>query len=92
MPKSYSIAKARDQLAELVHRAEKGSAVELTRHGKPVAVILSKQAYEELTRRRPGLWDAIERFRQRADLEAADLGPDVFKDVRDRSPGRKVDL
>ena len=44
MSKSYSIAKARDQLAELVHRAEKGAAVELTRHGKPVAVILSKQA------------------------------------------------
>ena len=92
MPKSYSIAKARDQLAELVHRAESGTAVELTRHGKPVAVILSKQAYEELTQRRPGLWDALERFREKHDLEAADLGPDVFEGIRDRSPGRKVDL
>ena len=92
MAKSYSIAKARDQLAELVHRAERGSAVELTRHGKPVAVILSTQAYEQLTQRRPGLWDAIERFRRDSDLQAADLGPDVFQDVRDRSRGRKVEM
>lgn len=92
MPKSYSIARARDQLARLVHRAETGVAVELTRHGKAVAVIVSKQDYEELTKQRPGLWDAIERYRRESDLESADLGPDIFEGVRDRSLGRKVDL
>ena len=92
MPRSYSIAKARDQLAELVHRAEKGSTVELTRHGKPVAVILSKQAYEDLTQQRPSLWAALERFRRETDLDALAGGPDPFEGLRDRSQGRKVDL
>lgn len=92
MPKSYSIAKARDQLAELVHRAERGAAVELTRHGKPVAVIVSKQAYESLTQQRPSLWAAIEQFRREADLDALAAGPDPFEGLRDRSPGRKVRL
>lgn len=91
MPKSYSIAKARDQLAELVHRAEKGTAVELTRHGKPVAVILSKQVYEALTQQRPSLWAALERFRRDTDLDAL-AGPDPFEGLRDRSLGREVDV
>lgn len=91
MPKSYSIAKARDQLAELVHRAERGTTVELTRHGKPVAVILSKNAYEALTQQRPSLWAALERFRREADLEAL-AGPDPFEGLRDRTLGREVDM
>ena len=91
MSRSYSIAKARDQLAELVHRAERGTAIELTRHGKPVAVLLSKQTYEALARHRPSLWAALERFRREADLDAL-AGPDPFEGLRDRSLGREVDV
>jgi prevent-host-death family protein len=39
----YSIAQASDRLPELVDQAEQGTPVELTRHGKRVAVILSAE-------------------------------------------------
>lgn len=41
MVKRYSIAEAQDSLANLVHEAEGGTRVELTRDGRPVAMILS---------------------------------------------------
>lgn len=40
MVKRYSIAEAQDRLPNLVHEAEGGTRVELTRDGKPVAMIL----------------------------------------------------
>jgi prevent-host-death family protein len=45
MANRYSIAEARDRLARLVHDAEKGIAVELTRLGKRVAVLVSMKDY-----------------------------------------------
>jgi hypothetical protein len=48
--------------------------------------------YEDLTRQRPGLWAALEQFRNHADLDALAAGPAPFEGVRDRSPGRKVRL
>jgi len=92
MSESYSIARARDQLAQLVHEAERGKAIELTRHGRPVAVILSRKAYEDLTGHRPSLSEAFDQFRSWADLENITEDPDPFENIRDRSPGRKVRL
>jgi prevent-host-death family protein len=48
MNDDYSIAQARNQLSELVHQAESGKTVKLTRRGKPVAVVVSLAAYESL--------------------------------------------
>lgn len=45
MPKSFSIAKARHDLAALVQQLEHQSRIELTRRGKPVAVLLSLGDY-----------------------------------------------
>jgi prevent-host-death family protein len=91
-PKRYSIADARDHLARLVHEAERGTRVELTRRGRPVAVVLSLPAYERLTngqRERPDFWSAYERWRESVDLAELDITPDVFPAPRDRSPGRE---
>ena len=86
--KQYSIAEARDQLPAIVHAAERGKTVELTRRGKPVAVLISTKDYERLTRPRPSFWAAVQEFRRTHDL--GDIGDeDVFADVRDRSPGRE---
>ena len=89
MSKQYSIAQARDHLPSIVHDAEKGSPVELTRRGKPVAVLLSIADYQRLARGRPDLWQLLQAFRERNDLEAMDVD-EIFGDVRDRSPGREV--
>jgi antitoxin Phd len=86
----YSIAEARNQLPAIVHDAEEGSVAELTRRGKPVAVVLSIADYERLTRARPDFWRSLQAFRKSHDL--ADLDVDrIFEGVRDRAPGREVE-
>lgn len=89
MSKQYSIAQARDHLPALVHDAEKGSLVELTRRGKAVAVLISVAEYERLSHERPDVWLLLKAFRERNDLEELDV-EEIFGDVRDRSPGREV--
>lgn len=96
MPESlpqYSIAQARDQLTQLVHQAEQGNPVELTRRGKRVAVILSAEEYDRLASQKGDFGKSLATFRERLEIEQIDIDPDeVFKDVRDRSPGREVIL
>jgi antitoxin Phd len=48
MPKSFSIAEARHDLAALVHQLDRKPLIELTRRGKPVAVLLSIREYNRL--------------------------------------------
>ena len=88
----YSIAQARDQLTQLVYQAEQGTPAELTRRGKRVAVILSVEAYDRLSQK-GDFGKSLAAFRERLEIEKIDINPDeVFKDVRDRSPGREVIL
>lgn len=90
MSNRYSIAEARDHLAQVVHEAEKGVPIELTRRGKPVAVLVSTREYRRLTGR-PTFWEAYQAFRQKYAPELAELEDDVedpFAGVRDRSTGR----
>jgi prevent-host-death family protein len=91
MSKSFSIAEAKNRLPELVRSAEQDETIQLTRRGKPVAVLLSAQRYERLQKGKVDFWEAYLAFRQRYNLDELDLDPDViFADVRDRSPGRDV--
>lgn len=88
MARQYSIAEARDNFASVVHEAEEGVEVELTRRGKPVAVLLSFEDYRRLRQRRQGFWEAYKKFRQ--EFDPAEVGLDVeevFGD-RDRTEGR----
>ena len=48
MPARHSIAEARHKLPTLIRKAENGRAVELTRHGEPVAAIIRLRAFERL--------------------------------------------
>lgn len=90
MEKSYSIAHARDNLAAIVHDVEETSTVELTRRGRPVAVLISVAEYERLRGGRRDFWDAYTEFRDGVDLEALGIGPEVFEGLRDPSPGREA--
>lgn len=89
--KTRPIAEARRELPSLVHEVEEGATVELTRRGKPVAVLLSVREYAALRGASRDLWPALQRFRDGADLEALDI-EDVYRDTRDRSLGRPIDL
>ena len=87
MSKRYSIAEAKDHLPRLVRAAERDGAVEITRRGRPVAMLVSMEEYERLHGRRVGFWQALEAFRRDAGRDMS-LGEDVFLDIRDRSTGR----
>jgi prevent-host-death family protein len=89
----YSIAQASDRLPELVAQAQQGTPVELTRQGKRVAVILSTEEYDRMSSQKPDFWELLTKFRERLIAENIDIDPDeVFKDIRDKSPGRDVNL
>jgi antitoxin Phd len=89
MVKKYSIAEARDNFTSVVHEAEEGTQVELTRRGKPVAVLIGVEDFERMSSKRPGFWQAYQEFRHRLDRDGVEIDPDeVWGDVRDPSPGR----
>jgi antitoxin Phd len=89
--KRYSIAEARNNFTSLVHAAEAGAPVELTRRGKPIAVLLALEEYERLSERRRGFSQLYRDFLRR-NPEFADnaIEPEEWlRDVRDKSPGRE---
>mgnify|MGYP001451714590 CR=1 FL=1 len=93
MPIRYSITDARSRFPTVVKEAEGGKPVELTRNGKPVAVVVGRDAYERLSREPKGFYASMQEFRRRHDLEKLKMDPDeIYRDVRDRRPPRKVRL
>ena len=92
MQKQFSIAEAKDKLPSIIHYIEKGPYVELTRRGKPVAVLLSIQEYKRLSREYTGFWQALSVFRQNShgkDVEIIDVD---FEGLRDPSAGREIEF
>jgi prevent-host-death family protein len=92
MTKRYTIAEARQNLAAVVHELERRTRIELTRRGKPVAVMLSMREFERMSTPHSRFWDAYEVFRETTNLPQLGIDPAVFDGARDRSPGREVDL
>jgi prevent-host-death family protein len=89
--RTYSISEARKRLPSLVREAERGDAIALTRRGAPVAILVSKENYSKLTTKRPDLAAALDRFRRDFDLVELNID-EIYRDVRDQSPGRDVKL
>ena len=95
-----SLSEAKAQLAGLVHAAEGGEVVHISRHGKPVAVLLSEQAYAALQgqQQRSKLWGAIAQWRSAGQPSHPDdwpvasgvTGEESVNSWRDRSVGRDV--
>ena len=78
-------------LMQFIRRAESGEAVRVTRRGKPVAVLLSKEEYERLEAEEsnPDFWEMIENWRAQTDFGWAELTPEEVDGWRDRGPGRE---
>ncbi len=92
MQKQFSIAEAKNRLPTIIHYVEKGPHVELTRRGKPVAMLLSIQEYERLSRKFTGFWNAVLEFRRKFEDEGIKISEKDFKGLRDLSVGREVEL
>lgn len=95
MAASYSIAEARDQFAALVRDAEESNQpVQVTRRGRPVAVILSAEEYARLLANQPerDFWTACEEWRQKGQVSELDIDPEeIWGDVRERTPAPDTD-
>lgn len=55
-----------------MRREAESAPVEITRRGRPVAVILSRATYDRLRGKSEGVWASLERFRTTYDLGALD--------------------
>jgi prevent-host-death family protein len=92
MTKRYSIADARSSLPSIVSQAEAGQEIELTRRGKPVAVVLSLRELARLRGIRTRFGEAYEHFLAQHALAKVGLDRHELQGLRDRSPARPVTL
>jgi prevent-host-death family protein len=93
MAQRYAIAEARANLPTLIDEVEGGAAIELTRRGEVVAVMISVTEYERLRSRRVGFQEAYQQFLKKHSPAESGIDAAAFaKQVRDRSPGRKVPM
>lgn len=93
MSEQHSIAEARSNLPDLVRKAEAGRAVELTRRGELVAVLIGRKEYERLMSGSSRFSNAWDEFVKHVELASLEIDPgEVFADVRDEAPGRDTNL
>ena len=87
-----SVAEARQHFARLIKRAQQGKAIEITRRGEPVAVLVSAAEYSAIMGERPSFVDAARKVRERLGVDKLKIGDADFEGLRDQSPGREVSL
>ena len=92
MPET-SIANAKTQLTRLIHQAERGEAVHITRRGKPVAVLLSEDEYTRLRQgqEQRNFWDLIAEIRSDPAFQPIDWSKEEIDSWRDRRPAREFE-
>jgi prevent-host-death family protein len=78
---TWKVAEAKSRLSELLDRAMREGAQEITRHGRRAVVVVSAQEWDRKTRRNEGLVQFLDRSPlQGSGLEVErlpDLAPDV---------------
>jgi len=89
---SVSVAEARGNLADIVDAVERGQRVQITRRGKPVAVMISIDELRRLASPKVSFASAYSVWRLHFDPDELDVEPSHFDALRDRSPGRDVKL
>lgn len=82
-----TMTEARAAFAKVLTLAERGEAVEVTRDGRPVAVILSFDEYQKVRKSSVPPSEALREFLNGLDRRALS-GEDPWKGVRDRGKGR----
>ncbi len=82
---SYTVAQARNHLSDLLDETGTGP-IEITRRGKPVAVVLSLDEYRRLSGI-PRIVDKIRDYRERNAAVLAEMSNEDWP-VPQRSPGR----
>ncbi len=92
MQKQYPISVAKNKLPTIIHSVEDGSAVQLTRHDKPVAVLVSFVQYQGLVNQKKDFWAALTYFKRSSQKEEPLIEDRDFEGLRDENQGRDVDF
>ena len=89
--RKVSVTQARDTLTRLIREVEDGETVHITRRGKPVAVLVSKDEYDRLESGKPrqNFWQGIQDWRFQAGFDWPELTRDEVDGWRDRRPPRE---
>lgn len=85
--KTSSIAEAKNNLPQLIYQLETNDAIHLTRHGKPVAVMLSEANYQKLIAKSSKLYQAIQQWRKQLTEDCA-LTEIELRNLRSTDSGR----
>lgn len=89
---SIPLFEAKNRLTALVHEAEEGSSIQLTRHGKAVAVLMGNADYAALVDREHSFSTCVDRFRLEWPPDESLELDDPFADIRSEQGGRRVIL
>jgi prevent-host-death family protein len=91
MGRSIPIAEAKNHLPAIIRGLERERVVTLTRHGKPVAVLLADSEYRRLNRKSSFGVD-LAAFRRRLEASGVGITDQDLDSLRDRSEGRAAIL
>lgn len=80
-----TISILKNHLPEFVHQAEKGEDIQITRHGKAVAVIVSLERYNQAFGSGRGVFSAYTKWRERHP-EGGGFTDQELDDMRSREP------
>lgn len=80
---SWTLARAKDQLSEVIRQAQEAGPQRITVRGEPKAVVISNDDYEALCD--PNAPKTLKELLMRMNLEGVDL-------ERDQTPTRDIDL
>ncbi len=70
MERKLSVSEARENFSELVEQVQhQGDAYIISRHGKPAAVVVPLEVYENWKRERRAFFDSIRRSQTQANLQ-----------------------
>lgn len=93
MPRRFSVAEVRDHLPRLVHEVEGGEAVEITRRGEAVAVLIDMATWRGMKLQQHDPFAALQGYWGGLAADAEDLDPaQIFDGCRDRAPAPAVEL
>lgn len=92
MSKRYSMAEARKQLSSILDDAEAGAIIEITRRGKPTAVVVSPTKLKDAREGTTSFAKALAAYRKKLGDDWQGLEPGYFDSLRPKDVGRKVKL
>jgi len=80
-----AISHLKNHLPEIVHKAETGQDIQITRHGKTVAVIVSLKKYNAFFKSEKGIFNAYLRWRKLYP-EAVGFTDNEIESMREKDP------